>query len=180
MNIPNFITTIRLLLVPLFALLVWRHMYMAALWLFFFAGASDALDGYIAKRLNQCTWIGSLIDPLADKALIVTAVILLSVRGLLPWWLTMVIVGRDVLIVAGTIAYIILTGELEMSPSPISKINTFVQLILIFCTIGTAARLLPVISWSWLLHGATALLAFASGGHYIVVWSAKARRYAGR
>ncbi len=177
MNIPNIITSLRLLLVPVLVYLLWQQRFDAAVGLFLVAGLSDALDGYIAKRYNLCTWLGSVLDPLADKALIISSVILLSWLGLLPWWLTMLVVGRDIVIVIGAGAFLVMTGELEMAPSYLSKLNTFVQIVLIFLTISQAARMVPAYDWHPFLYGLTALFALASGGDYVLAWSAKARHY---
>ena len=173
-NIPNIITLARILLVPLLIVLLLRGNYAGALWVFLAAGISDALDGFIAKRFNLCTRLGSLLDPLADKILLLSSVIVLARAGHLPVWLALTVIIRDVIIVGGAGAYYFRSGRLEMEPSVPSKLNTFVQICLIFLLIAQLAGLAQVSGLLPLLFGLTFVTALVSGAHYVVVWGRKA------
>lgn len=174
MNLPNTITVIRMLLVPVLVCLLLRGAFGGALWLFLAAGISDVLDGFIARRFNLGTRLGAILDPLADKLLVVSSVIVLARLGHLPWWLALAIVGRDLLIVSGAIAFDFRSGRLEMAPSVPGKLNTFVQLALIFLVIGQAAELVQAARWLPALCGLAFLTTVVSGAHYVVVWGRKA------
>ena len=174
MNIPNVITLVRMLLVPVLVLLLLRENYPGALWTFLAAGVSDALDGFIAKRFNMCTRLGSLLDPLADKLLLLSAVVILARAGCLPLWLALTIVVRDVVIVGGATAFYLRSGKLDMTPSIPSKLNTFIQICLVFFLIVQMAGLAPVAGWLPFLFGLAFVAAIISGGHYVVVWGRKA------
>ncbi len=161
-TVPNVISVLRLALVPvtLFALL--NGAYAAALLAFAVAGVSDALDGYLARRLGQETAFGRLIDPAADKLLLVGTTLVLGWLGLLPAWLVALVVGRDVVIVLA-VAVIWASGRpMAVAPSRISKANTFAQLLL--C--GTALVHLATDIHAPLLHivliGSVAMLTSAS------------------
>jgi len=173
-NIPNAITLCRIVLVPLLIRFLLQGHYRGALWIFLAAGVSDALDGYIAKRFDMCTRLGSFLDPLADKLLLLSSVIILARSGSLPLWLAVTIVARDVVIVGGAGAYYLRSGNLEMAPSLPGKLNTFIQICLVFSLIlhlsGTAriAVLFP------LLFAVAFVASLVSGGHYVAVWWRKA------
>lgn len=129
-DIPNIISLIRIgLVLPIVMLLV-EERYGAALILLFVAGASDALDGYLAKRNGWTSRVGSILDPVADKLLLVSAFLVLGWMGHIPLWLVAGIVARDVVILLGASAYHLLVGHYELAPSWISKINTFAQILL--------------------------------------------------
>ncbi len=130
-HIPNLITCLRFLLVGpvLFALL--NAHYLLALVLFTLAGITDALDGLLARLYNWTSRFGAIADPLADKLLLMSSFITLYYLGFIPGWLMAVIVGRDLWILAGVLSYRCLIGNFEVVPSGISKINTFLQIILV-------------------------------------------------
>ncbi len=174
MNVPNAITLVRILLVPLIIRLLLHGDFTAALWLFLAAGISDALDGFIAKRFNICTRLGALLDPLADKLLLVSSVIVLTRGGHLPLWLAVTIVARDVVIVVGAGAFYLRTGRLDMAPSMPSKLNTFVQICLVFLLLVQLSGLAPVSGLFPFLFGLAFIAALVSGGHYVAVWGRKA------
>lgn len=174
MNIPNAITSIRILLVPALVYLLLRGDFERAIWLFLAAGLSDALDGFIARRFNLATRLGAILDPIADKLLVVSSVIVLARLGHLPWWLALAVVARDVVIVVGAIAFYLRFGSLEMAPSIPSKLNTFVQIALILLVLCQLTEALQVESWFPLLFGLAFLTALVSGVHYLAVWGRKA------
>ncbi|MGD8497741.1 MAG: CDP-alcohol phosphatidyltransferase family protein [Chromatiales bacterium] len=175
-HLPNLITGFRLVLVLPIAWLILRDDYPAALALFFLAGASDALDGYLARRHDWGTPLGAFLDPLADKALMMTSYVAIAWQGQLPWWLSALVVLRDVLIMTGSLIYRRLTGELEMAPTSISKLNTALQIALVLLVL-IHQGLLPVAGVAisvgvWLVAATT----LASGLVYVAVWGARARR----
>jgi len=174
LNVPNTLTILRMLLVPGIVVALLRESYGAALGIFLFAGASDGLDGFIARRFNQCTPLGALLDPLADKLLVVSSALVLGWLGRIPWWLAAAIIGRDLVIVAGAVAYYRRAGHLEMEPSMLSKLNTFLQISLILIVLADGAALIGVAQWLPMLFVVTLVTALVSGGHYVVVWSKKA------
>ncbi len=129
-DLPNIISVLRLLIViPLIYMLL-RENYRMALVLFAVAGISDALDGYIAKRYSWTSRVGSILDPVADKTLLVCTYVTLGVSDHLPVWLVLVVILRDLVIFTGALAYHFLIGKYELRPTLLSKINTFAQIIL--------------------------------------------------
>ena len=134
MNLPNLITISRLLLTPYIVWLLLIESYFLGFIFFLLSGISDALDGFIAKRFNQKTLLGSYLDPIADKFLIVSAIVLLGYNGYVPIWLIIIIVSRDIAIFGAVIISWMLGTNLRIEPLIISKINTFLQLFYIVMT----------------------------------------------
>ena len=134
MNLPNLITISRLLLTPYIVWLLLIESYFLGFIFFLISGISDALDGFIAKRFNQKTLLGSYLDPIADKFLIVSAIVLLGYNGYVPIWLIIIIVSRDIAIFGAVIISWMLGANLRIEPLIISKINTFLQLFYIVMT----------------------------------------------
>ena len=128
MNIPNILTLLRILLVPLAIWLIISDAYGAAFFVLVAAGATDGLDGYLAKRFGWATELGAYLDPLADKVLLVSTYVALGVRLLLPSWLVILVVSRDVMIVAAILLSVVLGETIQMRPIAISKLNTVVQI----------------------------------------------------
>lgn len=172
-NIPNAITLIRILLVPALVFLLLHGAFGGAIWLFLAAGVSDALDGFIARRFNLATRLGAILDPLADKLLVVASVIVLARLGHLPQWLALTIVARDALIVGGAVAFHLRFGRVEMAPSAVSKLNTFVQLTMIFIVLGQTAGLVRAAGLLPALFCLVLLTTVVSGVQYVVVWGRK-------
>src|SRR5947207_5152542 len=128
LNLPNLISLGRLLLVPLAISLILDGNYWAAFWVFVVAGVSDALDGFIAKRFNRRTRLGALLDPLADKVLLVSVYVTLGVAGQIWAWLVVLVVFRDVMIVGGfLLIQALATLPRPLQPLLVSKLNTGVQ-----------------------------------------------------
>ena len=171
MTLPNAITLARLLAVPAAVWLVVRGWYEAALWLFLLAGLSDAIDGWLARRLGQVSRLGSLLDPVADKALLVSVFVALGVRDLLPAWLVILVVFRDALIVSGwLLGQILMPSAQPIRPHWTSKLNTCVQLVF-------AAGVLAILAWQFhiplaedIAYAVVAATTAVSGGVYVVVW----------
>lgn len=180
-DIPNIITILRIgLVIPVVMALLQKNFLLAVL-LYTVAGLSDALDGYLAKRYDCVSRLGSILDPLADKMLLVGTYVALALLGLLPVWLVFVVVGRDIVILAGALAYHLLIGEYELSPTVISKINTFSQILLGLVIVLAAAGLyaLPVRVIDWLVYLVLATT-IVSGVDYIWTWAARALRASSR
>ncbi len=181
LNIPNLITVIRIILVPVIIILITSKSYASALWFFLAAGVSDALDGYIARRFDLRTTLGATLDPLADKILIIASVIALSRLGLLPVWLMLVVVCRDLIIAAGAVAWHLVIGPLEMSPLIASKVNTSMQVVMIFLVLWKASGMEGISVLLPFLFAMVLFFSLFSGFQYVFVWSKKAldKRHAG-
>jgi cardiolipin synthase len=171
MSIPNLISLARLMAVPVMIYLLLNGSYFSAFWLFVAAGVSDAIDGYIAKQFGQATILGSYLDPLADKALLVGVYITLGHENLLPTWLVILVVFRDLVIIGGVVLLHISTNSVKMKPLIVSKINTAAQIFLVAIVLANLA--FSQLSWSAfvliLVYIVTATT-LASGGAYIVRW----------
>lgn len=138
-DIPNLITILRMVLVVPILLLIANEQFVHSLLLFAVAGISDGVDGYLAKRMGWQSRLGSILDPLADKLLLVSTSLLLVWMEMIPYWLVAIIVLRDLLIVVGGTLYHYRIGEYEMAPSIVSKINTFSQIAYVLGVILVAA-----------------------------------------
>lgn len=165
-----------LMVVPL-AWLIRDGRYDAALLMAALAGLSDALDGWFAKHFGWQSWLGGILDPIADKLMLVACFVSLGLIGAHPDWLTWLVVGRDVVIVAGAVIYHNFVGRISAQPTLLSKITTCIQIAYVL------AQLVALSSWFavprtvldgmlWLTAAAT----LASGLQYVVIWSAKAAR----
>lgn len=169
LSLPNIVTLGRLCAVPMAVWLVLRGAYLPAFWLFAAAGASDALDGYLARRLGASR-LGAMLDPAADKTLLVSMYVTLGAMHVLPDWLAILVVFRDVVIVGGLLVLWITGHEVPIRPLSISKVNTALQIVLVgvaLLTVGHGIDIglgLPVLVW---LVAASTL---ASGAAY--VWQA--------
>lgn len=130
-TIPTVLTLIRFALVPVFVGLFLHGEYRLALYVFLVAGSTDFLDGYIARKFNMRSTLGSMLDPLADKFLMVLSFILLSKLEYLPWWITFVVIGRDLSILLCASILLLMRVRLYFKPTIISKINTGAQILLL-------------------------------------------------
>ncbi|MBU2874423.1 CDP-alcohol phosphatidyltransferase family protein [Marinobacter salexigens] len=174
--IPNALTFVRILLIAPFARALLVQEYRLALLIFAVASVTDGLDGFLARHFNWRSRFGAVVDPLADKALLITAYLVLTYTSVLPLWLFALIVGRDLLIVGGALVYHYSIGRFEMEPSIPGKLNTLVQIVVILGIIVILAGLPVQPIWLnigiWLVAVSTVF----SGGHYIVVWGKRAWR----
>ena len=166
----------RLLLVAPIGYLIIQQQYDVALIVFFIAAFSDAIDGVIARRFGWQSRLGSILDPLADKAMLVTAYLSLGWIGLLPVWLVGIVLLRDVLIVLGAVAYHFLIGHFSMEPSMVSKANTFFQsllaLVVVFAQVYIPLEHYVVSPLVYIV----AVTTIMSGFLYVKVWSSRASR----
>ncbi len=176
-HLPNALTGLRMLLVVPLVWLIRDARYDVALGLAAIAGLTDALDGFLAKRCGWQSWLGGVLDPVADKLMLMACFVTLGLVGAHPAWLTWLVVGRDAVIVVGAIAWHNLIGRLDAQPTWLSKLTTCIQIAYVLM------QLLHLSSqWqfpTWLMQGAIGLTAFvtlASGLQYVVVWSGKALR----
>jgi len=131
MNFPNLITIFRLLLTPYIVWLILSEKYLLGFLCFIISGISDGLDGFLAKKFNQKTLLGSYLDPIADKFLIMSSIVLLGYNGFVPIWLVIIIVSRDIAILGAVIISWMLNTNLKIEPLIISKFNTFFQIFYI-------------------------------------------------
>ena len=147
-----------------------------ALLAFLLAALTDLLDGLIARRFKLTSKLGAALDPIADKLNMFVATIPLAWQGLLPMWLAIAIVLRDVLIVAGVLAYRLTIGPLKIAPTTLSKANTFIEFTVLLIVMANAARWIDIDNWlasAFVFVFATVL---ASGVQYVWVWGRKAVR----
>jgi cardiolipin synthase (CMP-forming) len=174
-HLPNLITAMRMALVwPVFWL-VSHGEFGFALMLAAIAGISDAVDGWLAKHFGWQSRLGGLMDPLADKLLLLAGFSSLTVIDVLPVWLLGLVIGRDVVIVSGAVAYHNLIGSFDAQPSLLSKLTTVVQIIFVLAELLRLAWV-PALPGLDVLLVLTAALTLGSGLHYVGVWSLRARR----
>jgi cardiolipin synthase len=173
-DLPNIISLLRLLAVMPVVYLLVEQQFGWALLLFAAAGLSDGLDGFLAKHYGWQSHLGGILDPLADKVLLVACFLVLGALSLIPVWLVAAAVFRDLLIVAGAVLYNYRVEELQAAPLAASKLNTLLQILLIVIVI-TDAGVMPLPGWViktliWACLGTV----IASGAQYVWIWSRKA------
>nr|WP_315838792.1 CDP-alcohol phosphatidyltransferase family protein [Bradyrhizobium prioritasuperba] len=168
--LPNIITLGRILLVPVIVWAIASNQMTIAFALFVTAGLSDAVDGFLAKRFNMTSEIGALLDPLADKALLVSIYVALGVWGAIPRWIVILVVSRDIMIVGAVIVSWLLGKPVAMKPLMVSKLNTVAQ-------VAFAALILAALGFDFapkpfdvILMGAVTILTLLSVSFYLVDW----------
>ena len=174
---PNLLNVFRMVLIPVFVSLLFYQRFLLALGIFILAGITDGLDGLLARRFNQKSQLGTILDPIADKLMLVTSFVVLSMRSVfpqplpshlpVPFWVTVAVISRDVFILVGAAAINIVTGFRGFRPSMLGKINTVVQIIAIAIIIFAAS--VPYGTGYYLPTLYTTVFAFAvlSGAHYV-------------
>ncbi len=170
MHLPNLLTLLRILLVPLTIWLIVADELRGAFLIFLVAGATDALDGFIAKRFGWTTELGSYLDPLADKLLLVSSYIALGMRTLLPAWLVILVVSRDVMIVSAILLSVMVGPRVVMRPLTVSKLNTVAQIGLALLVLADSGFSLGWDTFKTVLIYLTAALTAASAGAYLWAW----------
>ena len=173
-HLPNGITVVRALLIPVIGWLLAEERYATAFWTIVASALSDLVDGQLARRFNARSRFGAIADPVADKLTMLTVVIGLAWQGLLPPWLAFALVIRDVVIVGGAAAYHRFIEPVEMSPTALSKLNTALAFVVLAAVLAHAAQLFDVSPW---LPTAFALVfgtVVASGGQYVWMWGRRA------
>jgi len=174
LNLPNAISLARICAVPVVIWLIINDQMTAAFWLVLVAAISDAADGAIAKHFNQVTELGSYLDPIADKALLICCYIAMGQQGYLPMWLVIGVVFRDIVIVGGALSYHVMTQALIMNPIMTSKINTVAQLILAVEVLASEGLGYDLGVFRDVLIILVAITTVVSGAIYVMVWSGKA------
>jgi cardiolipin synthase (CMP-forming) len=175
LTVPNLLTFLRMALIPVFAIFLVYHSEAWALFVFVLAGVSDGVDGFLARRFKQESELGTIIDPIADKLLMTTAFILLTIPSMLspsrhlpvPFWVTATVIGRDVLIIAVAGAINMMTGFRGFKPSWLGKASTFVQVCGVILIL--VAAVFPSLNGIYLPTVYAIVVAFAvfSGFHYV-------------
>ncbi|MCG6859773.1 MAG: CDP-alcohol phosphatidyltransferase family protein [Chromatiaceae bacterium] len=173
-DLPNIISLLRLLAVMPVVYLLLEQEFGWALILFAAAGLSDGLDGFLAKQFGWQSHLGGILDPLADKILLVASFLVVGALSLIPVWLVAAVVFRDLLIVGGAVFYNYQVEEVEAAPILVSKLNTLLQILLIVSVIADAG-LLPLPDWViQTLIWACLTTVIVSGSQYVWIWSHKA------
>ena len=169
-NIPNLITLLRLLLVPVAVVMIAAHAWGWAFAAFAIAGVSDGLDGYIARRFDVRSELGAYLDALADKALLMSIFIALAVAQVLPVWIAILVVSRDLMIVGAVIVSWVLDKPVQIRPLWISKFNTAAQIAFAGTALGAMAfGLMQGVWFEPMLYAVTALT-LASTAAYLAQW----------
>jgi cardiolipin synthase len=174
-DLPNIISALRLVAVIPVVWLLLEHEFGWALVLFAAAGLSDGVDGFLAKHYGWQSRLGGILDPLADKMLLVSCFLVLGSTGLIPVWLVLAVVFRDLVIVGGAVLYQYRVAEVVAAPTWASKLNTVLQLLLVVLVIMDAGpfplpdTLIETLIWACLVT------VVVSGVQYVWVWSRKAR-----
>lgn len=173
--LPNAISILRIALVPPILWLLYTQQFAVALLLFVIAGFSDGIDGWLAKRNGWHSRLGALLDPVADKLLIVGVFIVLLLGELIPLWLGIIVIARDVVIVGGATAYNFLVRPVDGEPSRISKLNTAFELSFVVFVLSRAAFGWPPPVSVTVLGAAVLVTVVVSGIDYVLAWSRRAR-----
>ena len=167
LNVPNTLTIVRIIIIPVFLTAIVYGRYNYAFYLFIIAAVTDIFDGFFARLKDQKTSLGMFLDPLADKFLIVTAIISLSIYGMIPKWLAIIVISRDVMVVTGWFLLYLVTGAAKVEPSLPGKATIWVQSIFIAYVLMNMTFLsLPslYLIFQWI----TAVVTIISGLHYIL------------
>jgi len=170
MTLPNLITILRFLMVPIIVLAMMSGHMTAAFFIFLLAGLSDGIDGFIARQFDQKSELGAWLDPMADKLLLVSVFIMLGYGGHLPLWLVVLAVSRDLMIVGGVILASLLHNPVEARPIAVSKVNTAAQIglaIVVLADLAGFGRIGGLADWLVL---AVAGLTIASAAAYLITW----------
>jgi cardiolipin synthase len=169
-SIPNIITLVRILLVPVIVWAIASGQMEIAFAIFVIAGVSDAVDGFLAKRFNMASELGALLDPLADKALLVSIYVALGIWGAFPRWIVILVVSRDIMIVGAVIVSWLFDRPIPMKPLMISKVNTVAQVALAALVLAALGFGFDASPYEVILMICVAVLSLASVAFYVVEW----------
>ena len=173
-TVPNQLTFLRLGFLPFFIIAIRYSRYDWALALLIAAGLSDALDGVLARKMNQKTRLGSFLDPIADKLLLSSSYFMLALKGKIAWWLTILVLGRDVLILTACAVILLVVGHMTFPPSIFGKLNTTFQILLVLVVILSALTAnAPLRIARMLLIYLVAAFTIVSGFHYSITVARK-------
>lgn len=175
-NIPNLICFARIALVIPIIRLLWQEQFLLSLLLILIAGLSDILDGYLAKKNNWRSYLGAVLDPAADKILLVSLFITLQSMDLIPLWLTLTVILRDLMIVFGLSLYRYFVSVPQPKPTRISKFNTLLQLAFIILVILAQGIQFPFAILSMVCGSLVFVTSILSGLDYWIIWSIKAKK----
>jgi cardiolipin synthase len=176
LNVPNAITLVRLGLVPVMAYYLADEGYEIALPIFLVAALSDLADGYIARRFKLVSRLGATLDPIADKLNMLVATVLLAWQMLLPIWLAIAIVARDIIIVVGALFFRLVRGHLKIAPTRLSKVNTFIEFTVLLLVMAAGADWIETGVWMPPAFLIVFMTVVASGVQYVWLWGRKALR----
>ena len=171
MSIPNIITLGRILLVPFIVWAIASNQLEIAFAIFIIAGVSDAVDGFLAKRFNMASELGALLDPLADKALLVSIYMALGIWGAIPRWIVILVVSRDIMIVGAVMVSWLFGKPIPMKPLMVSKLNTVAQVAfaaLVLASLGFGFNSTP---YDLILMGLVTVFTLLSVSFYLVEWA---------
>lgn len=170
-QVPNILTLSRIVAAPLLIMVLRDGNFGLALVLFIAAGLTDGLDGWIAKRFNCTSELGARLDPLADKIIIVSAYCMLTILGVIPFWLVTLVIFRDAVIVGGYLVLTTLDGDIPMQPTWTSKTNTVLQITLVIAVLLVESRWLSIPDFTGFLMFAVTISTIASGTQYVWIWA---------
>lgn len=170
-NLPNAITITRFLLVPVVVWAIAAHQMQIAFWLFAVAAISDMLDGFLAKHFGMTSELGAHLDPLADKAMLVSIYVMLAIGGTLPLWLVIAVVSRDLMILAAIMVSWLMEQPLEIRPLMVSKVNTLAQFLLAALVLATGAFGIDPGNVLTLGIVAVGVLTGLSAAAYLLTWT---------
>lgn len=170
LSIPNLITLARILLVPVVVWAIASHAMLAAFALFLAAGVSDAVDGFLAKRFRMTTVLGAYLDPLADKALIMSIYVTLGINGEMPGWLVILVVSRDIMIIGAVVLSWLVGSPIKVKPLLVSKLNTAAQIAFACVVLGSLGFGFEAHALTLVLMGLVAALTLLSVAAYVAEW----------
>jgi cardiolipin synthase (CMP-forming) len=171
MNIPNFLTLLRIVLVPVIVILLMDGSFCVALVLLAVSGVTDVLDGFLARVLHQQTVLGAYLDPIADKALMISCFVTLSVKKFIPGWLSVIVISRDCIIMLGVSVLTMLSVPFKIKPILLSKLTTLIQIVTILavlvknCWSPNMQQAIPLDT----LFLVTAVMTVITGLHYMSI-----------
>jgi len=176
-TLPNILTIFRMALIPVFVSMLFYQRFIWALVIFIVAGITDGLDGLFARRFHQQSPLGRILDPIADKLMLVTSFVVLSMRGVyptpipkhlpIPFWVTITVISRDVFILVGAAAINIVTGFRSFVPSTLGKISTVFQIVAVATVILSAETAVGTGYYLPTVYTSVFALALLSGVHYV-------------
>ena len=175
-NIPNLICLARIVLVIPIIGFLWKEQFLLSLLLIIIAGLSDILDGYLAKKNNWRSYLGAVLDPAADKILLVSLFLTLQSMSLIPLWLTLTVIARDLMIIFGLSLYRYFVGVPQPKPTRISKFNTTLQLVFIIFVILAQGVLFPFEIMAMVCGSLVFVTSILSGLDYWIIWSIEAKK----
>ena len=170
-NVPNIITLGRILAVPFIVWAIASNQMEIAFAIFIIAGVSDAVDGFLAKNFNMTSELGALLDPLADKALLVSIYVALGIWGAIPRWIVILVVSRDIMIVGAVIVSWLFGKPIPMKPLMVSKLNTVAQVAFAALVLGSVGFGFDAAPYDRVLMGLVTIFTLLSVSFYLVEWA---------